>query len=92
MRRSYSIAYGYEAKHAAALKSGLAKLPRYFMAEICFRCDGEGSHKEILTVGCGGGSYESMVGCEFCDCTGLLQCGKPAPDSVREQVLTTILR
>lgn len=87
MTAAYSIAYGRTAEHAASLKRGLARLPSNFAAEICWACDGAGERKQTFTAGCGGGYFSSMSGCDYCDGTGLLQGDKPAPASVREQVI-----
>lgn len=87
MTAAYSIAYGREAEHAAELKAGMARLPSGFIAEICWGCDGRGEREEMFTHGCGGGYYRSRTGCDYCDGTGLQQAGKPAPASVREQVI-----
>lgn len=89
---AWSIAYGREKEHAAELKTGLAKMPAGFMADICPSCDGEGQRMDTYTAGCGGGYYRAMGGCDYCDGTGLLQAYKPAPKSVREQVLTAARR
>jgi DnaJ-class molecular chaperone len=87
MSSAWSIAYGREAEHAVRLKQGLAALPRGFVAEICWACHGRGEREQTFTAGCGGGYYKIHAGCDYCDGTGLLQGDKPAPASVREQVL-----
>lgn len=90
--RSSSIAYGRTAEHAKQLAAGLARLPAGFIAEVCPLCKGEGERSQLFTAGCGGGYHRSIAGCDFCDGTGLLQGTKPAPDSVREQVLNAANR
>lgn len=82
-----SIAYGHEKEHAEALKRGLALMPPGFIAEICGLCEGHGSYMQTYANGCGMGSSRMTGGCDFCQSTGLLQGHKPAPDSVRNQVL-----
>jgi hypothetical protein len=42
---------------------------------------------QTFTIGCGLGTTKMHAGCDVCDGTGLLQVNKPAPTSVREQVL-----
>lgn len=85
--RAYSIAHGRSEDHAIELKGGIAKLPTGFAASVCEICDGRGEYKQTYTHGCGRGYYSSMGSCDYCDGTGLLQGSRPAPDSVREQVL-----
>jgi hypothetical protein len=87
MSAAWSIAYGREAEHAAELKRGLECLPVDFLASLCWSCGGEGRREQTFTAGCGGGYFRSNSGCGYCDGTGLLQGEKPAPDSVRNQVL-----
>jgi DnaJ-class molecular chaperone len=65
----------------------MLKMPVGFVAAVCDACHGRGERKQMFTAGCGGGYYGTMSGCDYCDGTGLLQAGKPAPASVREQVL-----
>lgn len=84
---AFSIAYGREAEHAEALKRGLKALPTEFTASICGICKGEGRYPQMFTAGCGGGYYRANARCDYCDGTGLTQGNKPAPASVREQVL-----
>lgn len=84
---SWSIAYGREAEHAEALKRGLAALPHNFVAELCDVCKGRGEYEQTFTNGCGMGYSRMRSGCDYCDGTGMLQGGKAAPASVREQVL-----
>lgn len=91
MVAAWSIAYGHEAEHARQLQAGLAKLPYNFVAEICDTCKGRGEYEQTFTAGCGGGYYHSHSGCDYCDGTGLLQNHKPAPASVRAQVLNAAL-
>lgn len=91
MPAAWSIAYGREDEHAAELKRGLEQLPD-FAAAICFACDGKGQYRQTFTAGCGRGYYKTMSGCDYCDGTGLLQGSKPAPASVREQVLVASRR
>lgn len=83
----YSIAYGRTKEHAAALARGLTKLGATFIATVCPLCKGEGQRLQVYTNGCGMGTSRLMGGCDYCDATGLLQGSKPAPSSVREQVL-----
>ena len=87
MTRPFSIAYGHTAEHAAQLVRGLECLPANFIAAVCDICKGHGEYKQTYTAGCGMGSYRSTGGCDYCDGTGLLQGSKPAPDSVRNQVI-----
>ena len=84
---AFSIAYGNTKKHADALRAGLQKLPVGFIAQVCPICAGHGEYRQTYTAGCGGGYHHLMGGCDYCDGTGLLQGNKPAPSSVREQVL-----
>lgn len=84
---AYSIAYGREKTHAAALKLGLSSLPPNFVAEVCGVCLGEGAYRQLFNAGCGGGMYYMYSGCDYCDGTGLTVAGRPAPSSVVAQVL-----
>lgn len=84
---AFSIARGCEVEHAAALKRGIEALPHEFAASVCSTCKGRGSYEQTYTAGCGGGYYRSQGGCDYCDGTGLIQGTKPAPASVRNQVL-----
>lgn len=84
---AFSIAHGRTAEHAAQLRRGLAQLGPGFCAELCGVCLGEGEYRQRFTAGCGGGSFLSMSGCDYCDGTGLMQGRSFAPVSVREQVL-----
>lgn len=87
MSAAFSIAYGREAEHAAELARGLKALPNSFCAELCWCCKGRGEYLQTFTIGCGLGTTKMHAGCDVCDGTGLLQVNKPAPTSVREQVL-----
>jgi hypothetical protein len=84
---AFSIAHGREDEHAAELKRGLSRMPSGFVAQVCWACDGRGARRQTYTAGCGGGYYSAMGGCDFCDGTGLMQGAKPAPASVRAQLL-----
>jgi hypothetical protein len=86
--RPWSIAYGKEKEHAAALVKGFYALPLGFNAELCHGCGGEGQRRQMFTAGCGGGYFHSMAGCDICDGTGVMQGGRPAPMSVLNQILT----
>jgi DnaJ-class molecular chaperone len=87
MMAAFSIAYGRTKEHADALKLGLSKMPPDFCAIICQVCDGEGQYRQTYCDG-PNGYFKTMGGCDYCDGTGLLQGRKPAPASVRAQVLT----
>jgi len=43
----------------------------------------------MFTAGCGGGYYTGTEACPFCNGTGVVQWGEPAPDSVVVQILNT---
>lgn len=90
MSALWSIAHGQEAEHAAKLKLGLTKMPSGFLARVCPLCDGKGLREQMYCDGPNGELTHLRLrgGCDYCDGTGLLQGDKPAPDSVRSQVLT----
>lgn len=88
----WSIAYGREAEHAAALRIGLDRLGPGFAARVCGVCAGEGRCVQTFTAGCGGGYFQTNAGCDWCDGTGLLQGDRPAPASVRAQVIEKALQ
>jgi DnaJ-class molecular chaperone len=88
----YSIAYGRTREHAEELRSGLATLSTGFLARICPLCDGEGQRRQHYNIGCGQGMTTMVGRCDYCDGTGLMQGSKPAPVSVREQVLNAARR
>ncbi len=87
MRRSCLIPYGHEAEHAAALARGLSRLRRDFIGQVCPVCAGQGTYRQTYTAGCGGGHFSMPGPCDCCGETGLMQNGRPAPDSVVHQVL-----
>jgi hypothetical protein len=66
-------------KHVEKLKAGLACLPDDFYYELCFMCAGAAEYKQTYNVGCGGGYYQTLGPCSFCDATGL--ASKKNPDS-----------
>lgn len=71
----------------AQLEAGLAKLGPDFNAQLCVVCKGDGRYEQTYTIGCGMGTCRSMGKCDYCNGKGLMQGNKPAPESVRNQVL-----
>jgi hypothetical protein len=89
-RRSYNLIqppYGEENDHEAFLRAGLLVLGESFIGHICWGCEGKTRRNQRYTAGCGGGYFNSMENCEYCDSTGLMQHGKAAPQSVARQVI-----
>lgn len=84
--KGFHLRYGESERHAAAIKSGIARMPENFTAELCWACTGLTERMQTYTAGCGGGYHRMMGNCEYC-CGGLQQGGKPAHGSVVYQVL-----
>lgn len=61
-------------------------LPEY--VKECFWCDGEGRRKQMYTVGCGGGYYNSVGRCDHCKGAGYVykSTETAVPDSVLAQM------
>lgn len=74
------VTYGHEEAHAELLRTGLTRLGPNFLAEICYWCKGTTHHAFEHCSVCGDRKpYGTAL--------GLLVNGKPAPESVVNQVL-----
>lgn len=85
--RMFSVAQGRAAEHAEDLKRGLEILGPRFVANLCVFCNGRGERQQFYTAGCGHGHFRSIGVCDYCDGSGLSQQGKPAAESILNQVL-----
>lgn len=76
-----NVGFENRVAHVAALRRGLARLGPTYLAKICYWCDGyTGIYSEGHCHVCGDGKpYGTAL--------GLLIDGKPAPESVVNQVL-----
>lgn len=58
--------------------------------EACAICKGHGSYTQLYNAGCGGGYYESIGPCDYCDEVGFRYklSGDPVGDSIIAQIIT----
>lgn len=74
------VHYDESVAHAERLVRGLAVLGPNFLAKLCWWCNGTTRHNFECCDVC---AHERTYGMGL----GLLLCGKPAPESVVNQVL-----